>query len=104
MSSFIGHIETITVQYARWDLTQISLIDSHNNTLLCRIYPLDKAENASGKRRGLAKDNHQDDLSTSPEGIAPLLKKLMANYAATGLPPAYIPKDDIIMDQLGEKQ
>ena len=29
-----------------------------------------------------------------PAGIAPLLKKLMADYAATGLPPAYIPKND----------
>jgi hypothetical protein len=27
-------------------------------------------------------------------GIAPLLKQLMADYAATGLPPAYIPKHD----------
>ena len=35
--------------------------------------------------------------STSPaspptEAIAPLLRKLMADYAATGLPPAYLPK------------
>ena len=30
-------------------------------------------------------------------GIAPLLKKMIADYAATGLPPAYLPtaeKDD----------
>ncbi len=26
--------------------------------------------------------------------IAPLLKKLMADYAATGLPPAYLPKEE----------
>jgi hypothetical protein len=25
--------------------------------------------------------------------MAPLLKKLMAEYAATGLPPAYLPND-----------
>ena len=29
-----------------------------------------------------------------PSGIAPLLRKLMAEYAATGLPPAYIPKEE----------
>jgi hypothetical protein len=26
--------------------------------------------------------------------MAPLLQKLVAQYAATGLPPAYLPKDD----------
>jgi hypothetical protein len=31
-------------------------------------------------------------------GIAPLLKQMMADYAATGLPPAYLPteKDDVV--------
>jgi len=32
-------------------------------------------------------------------GIAPLLKKMIADYAATGLPPAYLPtaeKDDVV--------
>jgi hypothetical protein len=27
-------------------------------------------------------------------GIAPLLKKMIADYAATGLPPAYLPTAD----------
>jgi len=26
--------------------------------------------------------------------VAPLLKKLLADYAASGLPPAYIPKQE----------
>jgi hypothetical protein len=30
--------------------------------------------------------------ASAPVGIAPLLRELMAEYAATGLPPAYIPK------------
>ena len=30
----------------------------------------------------------------APSGIAPLLKSLMEEYAATGLPPAYLPKGD----------
>jgi hypothetical protein len=29
----------------------------------------------------------------APEGIAPHLRQLMADYAATGMPPAYLPKD-----------
>jgi putative transposase len=28
------------------------------------------------------------------KGIAPLLAKLLAEQAATGLPPAYLPKDE----------
>jgi len=40
------------------------------------------------------------DLSAMPAaGIAPLLKQMMADYAATGLPPAYLPtpeKDDTV--------
>jgi hypothetical protein len=27
-------------------------------------------------------------------GIAPLLQKIISQYAATGLPPAYLPKHD----------
>ena len=27
-------------------------------------------------------------------GMAPLLRKIIAEYAATGLPPAYLPKDE----------
>jgi hypothetical protein len=34
--------------------------------------------------------------SPGEPGIAPLLKKLMADYAATGLPPAYLPKDHLL--------
>jgi hypothetical protein len=29
--------------------------------------------------------------------IPPLLRKLLADYAATGLPPAYIPKEESIL-------
>jgi hypothetical protein len=31
--------------------------------------------------------------------MAPLLRKLIADYAATGLPPAYLPKDEINTDK-----
>ena len=30
----------------------------------------------------------------APVGLAPLLENLIAQYAATGLPPAYLPKDE----------
>jgi len=89
------HLEKVTLHYARWDLTQIDLVDSHRNTLLCRIYPLDKAANASGQRGALVPDAQQETSIIEPVGMAPLMKKLMADYAATGLPPAYMPKDEL---------
>ena len=40
--------------------------------------------------------NDTEPVATTPAkrpGIAPLLDKLMAEYAATGVPPAYLPFD-----------
>ena len=65
---------------------------------LCRIsilhpYPLDKQRNADGRRRRLQPLPEIPETSSMPTGeVAPLLKKLMGEYAATGLPPAYLPK------------
>jgi hypothetical protein len=57
---------------------------------------LDNAANADALRRRV--DPSALDTSAMPAtGIAPLLKKMIADYAATGLPPAYLPtaeKDD----------
>ena len=58
-------------------------------------YPQDKTKNASGQRRSLeltqealSKVDSDDSLSKPNTGdsIPPLLKKIMADYAATGLP------------------
>jgi transposase InsO family protein len=89
------HLERIWVRYARWDLSRIDLVDDKTGVLLAPIYPLDKKKNADGLRRRLpALLAEEKDLSpadpSAPE-MAPLLRKLLAEYAATGLPPAYIP-------------
>jgi len=86
------HIERVSVRYARWDLTRVDLIDARTGAILCAVKPLDKAANADGQRRAL--DAPDTDASPTPtSGIAPLLRKLLADYAATGLPPAYLPPD-----------
>lgn len=92
VSSHYRHLETLSIRYARWDLSFALLIDPHTNICLERLYPQDKSANASGLRRTL--EPKEIDLSAEPEGIAPLLKKLMADFAATGLPPAYLPQQD----------
>jgi hypothetical protein len=87
------HLDRVHLRYARWDLTRVDLVDPRTGASLCPVKPLNKAANADGQRRAL--DPPETDLSpTPPSGIAPLLRKLLADYAATGLPPAYLPPPD----------
>ena len=86
------HLGTVQLRYARWDLSQIDLVDAHTGSVLCPVRPLDKSANADGQRRALTPVG-ADLTPLPPAGIAPLLTQLLAEYAATGLPPAYLPKD-----------
>lgn len=85
---------TLTVLHlrvARWDLSTVDLVDPRSGHHLATLLPLDKTRNAEGIRRALAPVGAEP---TPRAGIAPHLRALMAEYAATGLPPAYVPKDD----------
>jgi transposase InsO family protein len=84
------------VRVARWDLSSVDLVDPRTGAHLKTLLPLDKHKNAERGRRAIS----PAPLAPPPEpaGIAPLLKKLMAEYAATGLPPAYIPMHDDVVD------
>lgn len=87
------HLTRLTVRYARWDLRAADLIDPISGQVVCALYPLDKTANASGARRLHAPRGPTAVLpDPSPQSpMAPLLRALMAEYAATGLPPAYVP-------------
>jgi hypothetical protein len=88
------HLERLRVRYASWDLSSVDLVDPRSGEILCPIYPLDKVRNAEGTRRRLrpVSDAPAPEVQTVPaSSMAPLLRKLMADYAATGLPPAYLP-------------
>lgn len=88
------HLTRLRVRYARWDLRAVDLVDPHTHVILCALYPLDKAANADGQRRRLTPPAPARGASPSTTStIAPLLRQLMAEYAATGLPPAYLPPD-----------
>ena len=91
--SRFGHLERVTVRYAAWDLGLVHLADSKTGTILERIYPQDKKKNAEGLRA--PRRPVLPPAKGSATGMAPLLHKILRQYATTGLPPAYLPKDDL---------
>jgi transposase InsO family protein len=89
------HLARLVVRYASWDLAHVTLVDERTGAVLAPVYPLDRARNASGRRRVREPITPGAPPSApAPSGVAPLLRKLMADYAATGLPPAYLPKEE----------
>jgi len=90
------HIARLCVRYARWDLSFVHLYDEERRRTLCRIFPVDKHKNADGRRALRAhtvEGEHPDtDGQDATSGsMAPLLARLLQNYRAHGLPPAYLP-------------
>jgi hypothetical protein len=89
------HFHAVTVRYARWDLGRVDLVDEHNGTILAAIYPLDNTANADG-RRAVVEPGSTDapplDRRRAPSELPPLLKQILQEYSATGMPPAYLPK------------
>ncbi|QKE40709.1 MAG: helix-turn-helix domain-containing protein [Ferrovum myxofaciens] len=87
------NLETVHLRYARWDLSRVDMMDPRNDQILCAIHPLNNTANASGNRRRF--ESPGPSLSSAPAtGMAPLLRELMAEYAASGLPPAYLPTEE----------
>ena len=86
----------IEIPLATQTLLVHDLVDPREGTILSRLFPLDRAANADGRRAVLeprADEAAQPDSSRSPTELPPLLKQILAEYSATGLPPAYLPKN-----------
>ena len=88
------HLKRVTLRYASWDLSHVYLADPQSGNIICRLYPQDKHKNADGRRRRKQPLIGAGNPPAEGGGMAPLLRKLIADYAATGLPPAYLPKDE----------
>ncbi len=97
------HMKKLHVRYASWDLSTAWLADERSGDPLARIFPQDKTKNASGQRRGLAPDDSAIPKDTETESVPPLLSELMAEYAATGMPPAYLPREERGACEYGEE-
>lgn len=97
-SSFRSLVK-VTVRFAEWDLRQVHLIDPRTQACLAPLYPLDRLKNASGLRRAMGPVTAAASAPMPSDELPPLLKKLMAEYAASGLPPAYIVQSDLPKDE-----
>jgi hypothetical protein len=89
------HFREVTVRYARWDLGRVDLVDDESGTILAPIYPLDKTANADGRRASVDGNSLDTELDHGPlrdSELPPLLKSILQEYSATGMPPAYLPK------------
>jgi hypothetical protein len=90
------HFADVTVRYARWDLGRVDLADERHGTILAPLYPLDRTANADGRRGVPARDPGQPPEETPhprDKELPPLLKRILAEYSATGMPPAYLPRN-----------
>lgn len=83
----------ITVRYAYWDLSVIDMVDPDTSNILAALYPQNKSANANGLRRLRAAEPQAQESPVY--GTPPYLQKLLNDYAATGLPQSYIPKDEL---------
>jgi putative transposase len=88
------HLTQLEVRYAGWDLAHVHLVDERSGKVLCRLFPQNKAQNASGVRRTRDPDAKEPPAAPPPTDIPPLLQKLMREQSESGLPPAYLPKDE----------
>lgn len=89
------HIPKLTVRYARWDLGYVHLVDQRTGKVIARVFPLDRSKNASGLRRRLTPPQTQITDARPAGELPPLLRRLLEDHAATGLPPSYLPKFDL---------
>ena len=88
-----AHLPRLTIRYARWDLSSVLVCETRTGAVLGTLYPLDKTRNADAVRRSLVRTPSTPPMPTA-SGVAPLFDGLLRQYRATGLPPAYLPKDD----------
>jgi len=88
-------LRKLTVRYRRWDLSEAWLVDPRTADVLARVVPVDLTRNADGRRRAL----EEPDVAPAPpdaddDPLPAKMRELLADYAADGLPPGFLPLDD----------
>lgn len=87
----------LTVRHQNWDLSRAAVVDARRGTVLAHIFPQNKTRNADGRRRLISPESDPkstEEKTVESDPVPELLRKYLEEYSATGLPPAYITKDD----------
>jgi len=87
-----AHLRSVILRAPSWDKSKMILVDA--DAPLATLLPQDKAKNASACRRAVAPVTDTPTAAPAGDPLPALLRKWMADYAATGLPPAYLPKEE----------
>jgi len=93
-----NHLKRLKIRYRNWDLSMAFIVDPREGTVLCRIVPVNKTANASSRRRCINRQTSDLASVDNNNELPVLLQKYMQEYAATGLPPAYIPLSPLPID------
>jgi hypothetical protein len=101
MPSRLRTLRHPTIRWRSWDLSLAWVVDSRTDDVLAEIRPVDKETNARRGRRIVEPIPGCEAPKPSPDDdpLPPLLRKLLAEYSATGLPPAYLPKDELLREK-----
>ena len=93
LPSRLHTLDRPTVRWARWDRSVAWVVDPRTGDVLATLRPLDRERNADGLRR--VRQPVAAPLPPTDEagGLPPLMRKLLADFAATGRPPPYLPKE-----------
>jgi putative transposase len=92
----VRHLPRLRIRYQSRDLSVVYLVDPKDGSLIDTLYPQDKASNAKGLRRVIEPlSGPLPEPAPAADPVPALLRKLLSDYAQTGLPPAYIPKKEI---------
>lgn len=93
--SYLRHLKKLWIRSRRWDMSSAVVVDElDHQKILAHILPIDKTKNADSQRRALAA-MEMLVAETPDKPMPPLLKEILAKFAATGLPAAYIPHSEV---------
>jgi putative transposase len=94
------HLESLTLRYARWDLSEAEILCPQTRKSISIIKPLNKLANASGIRREIEPTLHDDTPSppcakegdgSMDQNLPPLLARLLREHEETFPLPGYMP-------------